>query len=64
MAKSISKDTLKDLDYFKKIILDKIESLKKDLLMLKNPLIIHLLTEPTTHTHLNFEEGSETLSRI
>ena len=66
MAKSISKRySQKDLDYFKKIILDKIESAEKDLLMLKESFDNSSSngTNDTYSTFKAFEEGSETLSK-
>ena len=66
MAKSISKRySQKDLDYFKKIILNKIESAEKDLLLLKESFDNSSSngTNDTYSTFKAFEEGSETLSK-
>ena len=66
MAKSISKRySQKDLDYFKKIILDKIESAEKDLLLLKESFDNSSSngTNDTYSTFKAFEEGSETMSK-
>ncbi len=66
MTKSISKVySKKDLDYFKKIILEKIASAEKDLLLLKESFDNSSSngTNDTYSTFKAFEEGSETLSK-
>jgi len=66
MAKSVSKRySQKDLSYFKKIILEKIESAEKDLLLLRESFDNSSSngTNDTYSTFKAFEEGSETLSK-
>ncbi len=66
MAKNISKRySKKDLDYFKKIILEKIVSAEKDLSLLKESFDNSSSngTNDTYSTFKAFEEGSETLSK-
>ena len=66
MAKNISKRySQKDLDYFKKIILEKIMSAEKDLALLKESFDNSSSngTNDTYSTFKAFEEGSETLSK-
>ena len=66
MAKTISKRySKKDLDYFKKIILEKIQSAERDLLLLKESFDNSSSngTNDTYSTFKAFEEGSETLSK-
>jgi len=66
MAKNISKRySQKDLDYFKKIILEKIMSAEKDLTLLKESFDNSSSngTNDTYSTFKAFEEGSETLSK-
>ena len=66
MVKSISKRySKKDLDFFKKIILEKITSAEKDLVLLKESFDNSSSngTNDTYSTFRAFEEGSETLSK-
>ncbi len=66
MAKSVSKKySKKDLEYFKKIIEEKIESAEKDLNLLKESFDNSTSngTNDTYSTFKAFEEGSETLSK-
>ena len=66
MAKNISKRySQKDLDYFKKIIMEKIMSAEKDLALLKESFDNSSSngTNDTYSTFKAFEEGSETLSK-
>ena len=66
MAKSISKKySKKDLEYFKKIIEEKIASAEKDLSLLKESFDNSSSngTNDTYSTFKAFEEGSETLSK-
>ena len=66
MAKNISKRySQRDLDYFKKIILEKIVSAEKDLALLKESFDNSSSngTNDTYSTFKAFEEGSETLSK-
>ena len=66
MVKNISKRySQKDLDYFKKIILEKIMSAEKDLTLLKESFDNSSSngTNDTYSTFKAFEEGSETLSK-
>ena len=55
----------KDLNYFKKIILKKIESAERDLVLLKESFDNSASngTNDTYSTFKAFEEGSETLSK-
>ena len=66
MGKNISKRySQKDLDYFKKIIQEKISSAEKDLTLLKESFDNSSSngTNDTYSTFKAFEEGSETLSK-
>ena len=66
MGKNISKRySQKDLDYFKKIIQEKINSAEKDLNLLKESFDNSSSngTNDTYSTFKAFEEGSETLSK-
>ena len=66
MGKNISKRySQKDLDYFKKIIQEKINSAEKDLSLLKESFDNSSSngTNDTYSTFKAFEEGSETLSK-
>ena len=66
MVKNISKRySQKDLDYFKKIIQEKINSAEKDLNLLKESFDNSSSngTNDTYSTFKAFEEGSETLSK-
>jgi len=66
MSKAVSKRySQKDLDYFKKIILEKINSAEKDLALLKESFDNSSSngTNDTYSTFKAFEEGSETLSK-
>ena len=66
MGKNISKRySQKDLDYFKKIIQEKINSAEKDLSLLKESFDNSPSngTNDTYSTFKAFEEGSETLSK-
>ena len=66
MSKAVSKRySQKDLGYFKKIILEKINSAEKDLALLKESFDNSSSngTNDTYSTFKAFEEGSETLSK-
>ena len=66
MGKNVSKRySQKDLDYFKKIIQEKINSAEKDLSLLKESFDNSSSngTNDTYSTFKAFEEGSETLSK-
>ena len=63
MDKIVARYSDKDLEEFKALILEKIESAEKDIEVLKNNIGADNGTDDTYSAFKAFEEGSETLSK-